>query len=1250
LPSKAWGSFQEPTIAIDNSTSPADPSACKKPSEECIIYVTHAESNGKAGGVERFNSNGVEESFSASGLEYVEGNAITGIPKDPDAFEGQALRGVTVDAKGDIYAANGAKHVVYEYAPSGVYLRTFELGDLSPSLILGETRGVAIDPLSGRLLVSVAELASESDVFFGAVDEFESETGRFVRQIAEGEEGQPLNKPVTMAFDSVGDLYVVDQEQNVVDVFGPGRYPPTLTLGEPSERGSEGANRDGVTLKGSVNPAQDENPTRTGHLEACYFQYTTEAEFDASVKAHGGKASEGFSGPGAKKIECAPPADSISTATEAPQAVSAPIKGLEAGVTYRYRLLAASGGTLGGTEATAALSFTAPAAPRIAASSAQNVSSAFAELHASIDPLGADTTYYFEYGTTPVYGHDAPVLTGAAPYGAQIGGGGPTGAAAQSVVQRIEGLAADTTYHFRVVARNEIEQGDTTTFGPEVSYGPDETFTTLPEPQIGPPDDRSYELVTPAQKEGGSDMFAANDVRFDDTTDGIPSESGEEFLLETNSPFGEFPFAIEGAYVFRRDLTQGKWSYTSLASRSLGVQSFVGVLFDPFDFSRVAVDDGLGTRVAPEGERIADLVGPPGGVGLCATGTTLEGALSDDCYLDPHTDAVPFHENAQESAETRVVGASNDLNHVVLAGEPVAGEGELCPGASEVTHGEALCEWSGGALRLVNVKPRGGPDQPVSTCGAELGDPLPDPIARKTGTAYRAVSAEGSRVFFTAPDPGKVASQQEQFAKLPGCWNGEAKEKTEGPHDAPQLYVRMAREEDPSEYETLDVSAPEGSVRENGAKPREYPAFYVGASEDGTDVFFVTETWLTQDHPAGHDKELYECEIIESEGNAECRLTRISIPAGASNVHGDVFTVLAVSAEGEGLKRGEGSVVYFTANSVLATDPNSAGETASPGDCTPSSGFCPLYRYQPATASSPASTTFIATFRASTASHTGEEGDPLTPEPKITQAYTTPDGRYLLFENNGGEEEDGQVYRYDSATGVLTFIADGGFTRSSLGAGNTQAVAAGPAHAMSENGEYVFFDSTDRLVTTASNQTGPTPTLDTYEWHDGNISLIGSGGDPGPTFFLGYSPYYIGARKVEGGNVFIGTHAQLSPQDTNALGNLYDARLCEPESPCIQPPEGETAQCLGGTCQTPPAAPPDPTATLLPPPASSNSTVGAPKSKPLTRAQKLAAALRACRKDKKTKKREACEKEARRRYGPGKKAKRPAKSNHKGGR
>ena len=79
------------------------------------------------------------------------------------------------------------------------------------------------------------------------------------------------------------------------------------------------------------------------------------------------------------------------------------------------------------------------------------------------------------------------------------------------------------------------------------------------------------------------------------------------------------------------------------------------------------------------------------------------------------------------------------------------------------------------------------------------------------------------------------------------------------------------------------------------------------------------------------------------------------------------------------------------------------------------------------------------------------------------------------------------------------------FARSA--SGNRSAVA--PVRAMSNNGEYAFFDTQTPLVSQATNGT-----LNTYEWHDGQISLIGSGTDPAPTFFLGYSPQPVGPHRT----------------------------------------------------------------------------------------------------------------------------------------
>ena len=97
------------------------------------------------------------------------------------------------------------------------------------------------------------------------------------------------------------------------------------------------------------------------------------------------------------------------------------------------------------------------------------------------------------------------------------------------------------------------------------------TFTTLPGAVSS---ERGYELVTPANRQGGSDLFGEAEVNNNaaNTERRCAGGRGEGFLLETKAAFGEFPFAVGQIYTFTRELERGSWSDTSLASRSLATQ------------------------------------------------------------------------------------------------------------------------------------------------------------------------------------------------------------------------------------------------------------------------------------------------------------------------------------------------------------------------------------------------------------------------------------------------------------------------------------------------------------------------------------------------------------------------------------------------------------------------------------------------------------------------------------------------------
>jgi multidrug efflux pump subunit AcrA (membrane-fusion protein) len=83
-------------------------------------------------------------------------------------------------------------------------------------------------------------------------------------------------------------------------------------------------------------------------------------------------------------------------------------------------------------------------APSVATDSATSISTTSAVLNATVNPNGASTTYYFEYGTTTGYGtySNTATLT--------------SSNVASQVTATITGLSANTTYLFTIVATNSV--------------------------------------------------------------------------------------------------------------------------------------------------------------------------------------------------------------------------------------------------------------------------------------------------------------------------------------------------------------------------------------------------------------------------------------------------------------------------------------------------------------------------------------------------------------------------------------------------------------------------------------------------------------------------------------------------------------------------------------------------------------------------------------------------------------------------
>jgi hypothetical protein len=279
--------------------------------------------------------------------------------------------------------------------------------------------------------------------------------------------------------------------------------------------------------------------------------------------------------------------------------------------------------------------------------------------------------------------------------------------------------------------------------------------------------------------------------------------------------------------------------------------------------------------------------------------------------------------------------------------------------------------------------------------------------------------------------------------------------------------------------------------------------------------------------------------------------------------------------------------------------------------------------------------------------------------PARRSAEASGNGRWLAFQSAarltryndvgqcsaGNEESKGassacdEVYLYDSQTNSLVCASCDRSGVAPLGPSLVPVLQQAPPafsqpRYLLDDGR-LYFDTADSLVPADANE----GVEDVYEFEqagtgtcaddEGCVSLISAGQAADDSNFL--------AADLTGKNVFFTTRDRLVAADRDGLDDLYDAR----EAGGI-PSQNEPAPapgCGGEACQAPvaPVATSSPgslsfegVGNLISPP-----TVVKPKptSPSLTRGQKLARTLRACKRERKGKKRTSCERLARKRYG-----------------
>ncbi len=899
-----------------------------------------------------------------------------------------------------------------------------------------------------------------------------------------------------------------------------------------------------ATFTGHVNPNSPEPEPSTSPAEKAAFQ--TSWQFQCS--------------PGCPGLEGIVAADNSSHLVEA-QAT-----GLQPGTPYEVSLIAANAG---GQEAAGPVSFATPAiAPAVVSTFTTEVSATGATLGARIVPGGAATTYHFEYVTEQQFLSDGETFgagTASTPESASIGSDNSE----HPVSAQIQNLLPETTYHYRVVVTNSAGTvpGDPATF---TTQGPAASLL---------PDARAWEQVSPPNKHGGlirpinvGVIEAASNgsaITYDTTGPIVPEPSGNEFqdsqVISSRTAAGWVS----------EDISPPHEEITGAGGNGGQYRVFSDTL-----------DTAL---VEPRGEMP---------LSLAASEKTIYVRRNLICNAEPAACYQPVVTGAEGYTNVppgtvfgftiHPITATPDMAHVVFASEV-----SLDP---KYPTGGGIYVWSGGSPELISVLPDGTPApspefgwesrfvrNAISADGSRViwtgrttseGVEIPhlflrdlhaqqtiqlDTVAGESGVGtphFQLASADGARIFFT--DGARLTS-----------------DSTAGGESAPDLYeceiVEVAG--------TLSCSLRDLTVDSNAGEAAGVEGVVIGASEDGSSVYFVANGRLAPGAVVGH------CGIPgEVPAEAACNLYRW---------HEGTTSLVAVLGE--------------DAADWVAESGQNLG--------TVSSRVSPNGRYL----------AFMSE-------------RPLTGYDNTDAISGQPDEEVFLYDgganrlicascNPSGARPMGS---FDPGSPVPAPLFDQRRVWSNhwLAASIPGWTSVDPGHALyqsrylSDNGR-LFFNSMDSLVPADINAAA-----DVYEYEpngtgtcestNGCVALISGGQSQENAAFLDAS--------TDGSDVFFLTTAALVSKDEDSAFDVYDARECKvadecpPEAAAAPPPCRSAESCRLTAGQSVVSVPPASMAL-----AGSGNIV-------LTPAQKLARALAACGKQRTKHKRELCRRRARRRY------------------
>jgi DNA-binding beta-propeller fold protein YncE len=863
-----------------------------------------------------------------------------------------------------------------------------------------------------------------------------------------------------------------------------------------------------------------------------------------------------------------------------------------------------------------------PEAPR-----AEDVLPTTATLVARLNPEGHETSYRFEYDTSPYEGE--------AEHGARI----PIPDAtlpgsdydSEDVEAELEGLLPGTTYHFRLVA---TDHGNPHCPGEECTvYGEDATFTTLPAVAIEAQwasEVAARSAVLHAEVDplgvagkwwieyGATEALGSQTAKADlpasfgvlslaTAFNGLEPSTNYSYRFAASDVRDGVPYLVHGP-IQRFTTQRGGLGFTLPDSRAWEMVS-------PPDKHGGEIDtrfDGDGQiQAAVGGEALAYLsrgsieADPEGARGLDESSVLSRrgagGAWSSEDITPPHAyvtptsigvgleyklfspelgkglmeprDAAPLSPQATERTPyLRTNSSPPAYRPLVSAANALPGFG----GDDKANLGAVSVAAASVDLRQVVVKSK------VPLLEGAAGNALYAWSEDAAPTEALAPVSELPGGEVVAAEAGGSVSAQ--FGPKRQAISEDGSRAFWTPQGGGALYVRdLGRRE----TARLDVVQP-GAFGTGKAEP-----VFQGAAADGSAALFTDSRELSEDASEG-GRDLYRCELrVDGEGELGCELANLTGPSVAPGESANVLGLLPGMSE-------DTTRAYFVARGVLDEAANSEEEAAVAGEPN-------LYSWQEGKG-----VRFVATL---SGDDEHDWGTPASAAHLITAA-ASPSGGHLAFMSSlpltGYDNRDAvsgeraqEVFRYDAQEDELSCVScnPSGARPRALAPGESplaryfdpQKLWSGVpvaallpeatklslsgyslyrSRSVHDNGR-VFFNAADSLVPADSNGDG-----DVYQYEPTGLgSCTPSSGGPGVARIEGGCVALISSggaggtaafldASVGGDDVFFFTQAKLSVTDKDEATDVYDARVGGVEARLSL-----SVECQGEACQPPAATP-----------------------------------------------------------------------------